>query len=66
MNDENVALSIIVNAIQLETQHSSSRDGSEAGGYGLDLDAIQRIARTILTALAEQGFQVTRAPSEPR
>jgi hypothetical protein len=66
MNDENVVLSIIVNAIQFETQHSSGHDGSEAAKNDLDLDATRRIARTILAALAEQGFQVTRTPSEPR
>jgi len=66
MNDEDVALSIIVNAIQLGTQRSPGQDGSESAENGLAPDDIRRIATTILTALAEQGFQVTRAPSEPR
>ncbi len=64
MKDQDMVLSIIVNAIQFHLQHARM-DSGEPGGV---LSPEQRVdlARTILAALSEQGFEFTRAPSEPR
>ena len=64
MKDQDVVLSIIVNAIQFALQH-----GQKASGRPADVLSSQErvgIARAVLAALSEQGFEVTRAPSEPR
>lgn len=66
MSDHDVALSIIVDAIQFEMQRSGERSGPADAGGGLAVDDRVRIASAILTALTEQGFQVTRLRSEPR
>jgi hypothetical protein len=64
MKDQDLVLSIIVNAIQFALQHS--RKTSEQPGDVISPEERVSIARAVLTALSEQGFEVTRAPSEPR
>jgi hypothetical protein len=64
MKDQDMVLSIIVNAIQFVLQHA--RKGSGESGDLISPEERVDIARAILAALSEQGFQVTRAPSEPR
>lgn len=66
MSDRDVVLSIIVNAIQLETQLAHEQSLSPSVEGSLSPEDRARIARTILSALSEQGFQVTRLPSEAR
>ena len=57
-------LSIIVNAIQFALQHSQKAPGQPRDVISSEEQV--SIARAILAAFSEQGFQVTRAPSEPR
>jgi hypothetical protein len=64
MKDQEMVLSIIGNAIQFTLQHAQ-RASSHPGSVISPEERVD-IARAILTALSEQGFQVTRAPSEPR
>lgn len=64
MNDQDLVLSIIVNAMQFTLQHSQN-----APGHPVDVispDERVSLARAILTALSVQGFEVTGARSEPR
>ena len=60
MKDQEMVLSIIVNAIPFALQHSQK--ASSQPGNVISSEEQVSIAR----ALSEQGFQVTRAPSEPR
>jgi len=64
MKDQDMVLSIIVNAIQFVLQHARK----DSGGPGDVISPEERmdLARAILASLSEQGFEVTRAPSEPR
>ena len=64
MKDQEMVLSIVVNAIQFALQHSQK--ASVQPGDIISSEEQVYIARAVLTALSEQGFQVTRAPSEPR
>jgi hypothetical protein len=64
MKDQEMVLSIIVNAIQFALQHTQK--GSGQPGDVLSREERVDIARAVSTALSEQGFEVTRAPSEPR
>jgi hypothetical protein len=64
MKDQEMVLSIIVNAIQFALQHTQK--GSGQPGDVLSPEERVDIARAVSTALSEQGFEVTRAPSEPR
>lgn len=64
MKDQDMVLSIIVNAIEFALQHARKASG-QAGDIIAPEERVD-IARAILTALSEQGFQVARAPSEPR
>ena len=64
MKDQEMVLSIIVNAIQFALQHSQKASGRP--GDVISSEEQVSIARAILAAFSEQGFQVTRAPSEPR
>ena len=61
---QEMVLSIIVNAIQFALQPSQKASG-QPGEVILSEEQVS-IARAVLTALSEQGFQVTRVPSEPR
>jgi hypothetical protein len=61
---QEMVLSIIVNAIQFALQHSQKASGPP--GDVISSEEQVSIARAVLAALSEQGFQVTRAPSEPR
>jgi hypothetical protein len=61
---QEMVLSIIVNAIQFALQPSQKASG-QPGEVILSEEQVS-IARAVLAALSEQGFQVTRAPSEPR
>ena len=64
MKDQDMVLSIIVNAIQFALQQARK----DSGGPGDVIPPEERVelARAILAALSEQGFEVTRAPLEPR
>jgi hypothetical protein len=64
MKDQDMVLSIIVNAIQFALQHAR-KDSGEPGDV-LSPEERVELARAILAALSEQGFEFTRAPSEPR
>jgi hypothetical protein len=64
MKDQEMVLSIIVNAIQFALQHSHKASGQP--GEVISSEEQVSIARSGLAALSEQGFQVTRARSEPR
>jgi hypothetical protein len=64
MKDEDMVLSIIVNAIQFALQRIPK--ASSQPGDVLSAEERVAIARAIVTALSEQGFQLSRAPSEPR
>jgi hypothetical protein len=64
MKDQDMVLSIILNAIQFALQHSQTASGRPGGVISSEEQV--SIARAVLAALSEQGFQVTRAPSEPR
>ena len=64
MKDQEMVLSIIVNAIQFALQHSQKTSGQPSDIISSEEQV--SIARAVLAALSEQGFQVTRAPSEPR
>jgi hypothetical protein len=64
MKNQDMVLSIIVNAIQFALQHA--RKASGRPGDVISPEERVDIARAILAALSEQGFEVTRAPSEPR
>jgi hypothetical protein len=61
---QEMVLSIIVNAIQFALQHSQKASGPP--GDVISSEEHVSIARAVLAAVSEQGFQVTRAPSEPR
>jgi hypothetical protein len=64
MKDQEIVLSIVVNAIQFALERAQ-----KASGQPVDIISAEErvdIARAILAALSEQGFEVTRAPSEPR
>ena len=61
---QEMVLSIIVNAIQFALQPSQKASG-QPGEVILSEEQVS-IARAVLAALSEQGFQVTRVPSEPR
>jgi hypothetical protein len=64
MKDQEMVLSIIVNAIPFALQHSQ-KASSQPGNFISSEEQVS-IARAVLAALSEQGFQVTRAPSELR
>jgi hypothetical protein len=64
MKDQDLVLSIIVNAIQFTLRQSRKAPGHP--GDAISPEERVFIARAVLTALSEQGFEVTRAPSEPR
>jgi hypothetical protein len=64
MKDQEMVLSIIGNAIQFTLQQSQKASGHP--GSVISPEEREEIARAILTALSEQGFQVTWAPSESR
>ena len=64
MKDQEMVLSIIVNAIQFALQHSQKAPGQPRDVISSEEQV--SIARAILAAFSEQGFKVTRAPSEPR
>jgi len=64
MKDQDMVLSIIANAIQFALQHAQK--GSGESRAVISPEERVAIARAILAALSEQGFEVTRAPSEPR
>ncbi len=64
MKDQEMVLSIIVNAIQFALQHSQKASGQP--GDIIRSEEQVYIAIAVITAPSEQGFQVTRAPSEPR
>jgi len=64
MKDQDMVLSIIVDAIQFALQHTQKI--SSQPGDVLSPEERVDLARAILAALSEQGFEVTRAPSEPR
>jgi hypothetical protein len=61
---QEMVLSIIVNAIQFALQPSQKASG-QPGEVILSEEQVS-IARAVIAALSEQGFQVTRVPSEPR
>jgi hypothetical protein len=61
---QEMVLSIIVNAIQFALQPSQKASGQP--GEVISSEEQVSIARAVLAALSEQGFQVTRVPSEPR
>lgn len=63
MQDQEMVLSIIVDAIQFTLQHAQKASGHL--GAVLSPEERVSIARGVLTALSEQGFQVARAQSEP-
>jgi hypothetical protein len=64
MKDQETVLSIIVNAIHFALQHAR-KDSGEPGDV-LSPEERVDLATAVLTALSEQGFEVARAPSEPR
>ena len=64
MKDQAMVLSIIVNAIQFALQHAR-KDSGEPGDV-ISPEERMDLARAILTALSEQGFEITRALSQPR
>ncbi|WP_445504343.1 hypothetical protein [Microvirga sp. G4-2] len=64
MKDQDMVLSIIVNAIQFALQHTQK--ASDNPGVVLSTEERVAVAGAILTALSEQGFHVARAPPEPR
>jgi isopropylmalate/homocitrate/citramalate synthase len=64
MKDQETVLSIIVNAIQFALQHSQETSGQPSDIISSEEQVF--IARAVLAAISEQGFQVTRVPSEPR
>jgi hypothetical protein len=64
MKDHDMVLSIIVNAIQFALQHVQKAPNHP--GAVISTEERVDLARAILTALSEQGFEITRAPSQPR
>jgi hypothetical protein len=64
MKAQEMVHSIIVNAIQFALQPSQKASG-QPGEVILSEEQVS-IARAVIAALSEQGFQVTRVPSEPR
>ena len=64
MKDQEMVLSIIVNAIQFTLQHAQKAPNQP--GAVTSTEERVNLARAILTALSEQGFEITRAPSQPR
>ncbi|MCB8821306.1 hypothetical protein [Microvirga rosea] len=64
MKDQDMVLSIIVNAIQFALQHAQKAPNQP--GAVISTEERVDLARAILTALSEQGFEITRAPSQPR
>jgi hypothetical protein len=64
MKDQEIVLSIIVNAIHFALQHAQKAPNHP--GAVTSTEERVDIARAILTALSEQGFEITRAPSQPR
>jgi hypothetical protein len=64
MKDQEMVLSIIADAIQFALQHTQKASGQP--GDVIAPEERVSIARAVLTALSEQGFEVTRVPSEPR
>jgi hypothetical protein len=63
MDDQEVVRSVIANAIQFAAQGPSPRGASATKG-ALWSDESMSIAAAVLTALAEKGFHVVRAPAE--
>jgi hypothetical protein len=63
MDDQEVVRSVIANAIQFAAQGAGPRGASGIKGV-LGSDESMSIAAAVLTALAEQGFQVVRVPAE--
>ena len=64
MKDQEIVHSIIVNAIQFAMEHAQKASGQP--GNIISPEERVGIARAIFAALSEQGFEVTRTPSEPR
>jgi hypothetical protein len=64
MKDQEMVLSIIVDAIQFALQHTQKISGQP--GDVISPEERVSIARAILAAFCEQGLEITRVPSEPR
>jgi len=64
MKDQEIVISIIVNAIQFTLQHAQKAPNQPDAV--ISTEERVEIARAILTELSEQGFEITRASSQPR